>query len=136
MGLVIDTSVWIAFERSGGAKWQEFEWAEEPVFLAAIGASELLHGVHRAASPWRRKRREKFVEKILASSTIIPFDLEVARTHAWLWADLSAQGQMIGAHDLLIAASALTWDLPLLTENERQFARVPDLKLVKWSPLG
>ena len=65
MALLIDTSIFIAMERSGGDLLDFLqELGDEPVALSAITASELLHGVHRADSAMRRNRRTEFVEKI------------------------------------------------------------------------
>lgn len=71
-----------------------------------ITASELLHDVHRAKEPSISQKRLRFVEYILDLFPVIPFDLEIARVHAQLWADLQTNGQSIGAHDLIIAATA------------------------------
>jgi tRNA(fMet)-specific endonuclease VapC len=131
LALLIDTSIFITMERSGGdlsALLQEL--GDEPVALSAITASELLHGVHRADSAVRRSRREEFVEKILTAFPVIPFTLEMARIHSRLWADLQAKGVIIGAHDLLIAATALTQDRIVATGNPRHFGRIPGLKIV------
>ncbi len=134
MGLLIDTSVFIQIERSGeGPDTLLDSIGEEPVFLAAISASELLHGVHRANTAVRRERRQRFVESVFALGSILPFDMEVARVHSRLWADLSAQGQMIGAHDLLIAATGVSHDHAVVTGNAREFSRVQDLDVVVWS---
>ncbi|MFY9820165.1 MAG: type II toxin-antitoxin system VapC family toxin [Thermoanaerobaculia bacterium] len=131
MALLIDTSIFIAMERSGGDLSDLLqELGDEPVALSAITASELLHGVHRADSAVRRSRREAFVEKILAAFPVIPFNLEMARIHSRIWADLQAEGVVIGAHDLLIAATALVQDRIVATGNPRHFGRVPGLKIV------
>lgn len=133
MGFLIDSSVIVGFEREGlNADDLRARAGIEPVALAAITASELLHGVHRADTSRRRKRRERFVEGLLGSLPVLPFDLEVARVHAALWVDLARQGQMIGAHDLLIAATALTHELDLATRDRRHFSRVDGLKLETW----
>ena len=128
MAQLIDTSIFIALERRG----QPFNalalaTPDEPVALASITASELLAGVHRADSMARRLRREAFVEAILGLIPVLPFDLRVARAHAQLWAQLAAAGQLIGAHDLLIAATALAHGYAVLTQNLRDFQRVPGL---------
>ena len=133
MALLIDTSVFVAVERAGGDPSDLLEKVgAERVGLSAITASELLHGVHRADSAVRRDRREKFVEKILATLPIIPFTLEIARIHSRIWADLQAKGEVIGAHDLLIAATALRYDRSVATRNVRHFERIPGLKVVVW----
>ena len=136
MGLLIDTSVFIRIEREREAPEILLDSiGEREVFLAAISASELLHGVHRADSAVRRGRREGFVESIFALVPVLAFDMEVARVHSRLWADLSARGQMIGAHDLLIAATAVAHEHSVMTGNVREFGRLQDLDLVVWPEL-
>ena len=68
-----------------------------------------------------------FVESALERIQILPLDLQIARTHALLFEQLSRTGQMIGAHDLLIAATALTYGYDVMTHNVRDFDRVPGL---------
>jgi tRNA(fMet)-specific endonuclease VapC len=128
MAQLIDASVFITMER---CEQQDFSSVltspDEGVGIAAITASELLAGIHRADSPERRLRREAFVEAVLERMPILPFDLRVARVHAQIWAQLTAAGQMIGAHDLLVAATALAHGYSVLTDNLREFHRVPGL---------
>ena len=95
--------------------------------MAAIAAAELLLGVERADSLACRQQRQQYVEAILATVPIIPFDLAVARVHAQVSAALFAMGQPIGPHDLLIAATALAYGHSILTHNLREFRRVPGL---------
>jgi predicted nucleic acid-binding protein len=95
--------------------------------IAAITASELLVGIHRATSQAHRVRRSAFVEGALAELPVLAFDLDVARVHASLSAGMSASGQVIGSHDLLIAATALANNYDVLTTNVRDFSRVPGL---------
>lgn len=104
-------------------------WESGPIVLAAVTASELLVGVHRADSPIRRLTRGDFVGGILDLFPVIPFDLRVARVHADLGAALTATGSTIGAIDLMIAATALAHGYTVLTDNPRDFNRVPGLDL-------
>lgn len=103
---------------------------EEPVAIAAITASELLHGCHRAGDAGERARRAAFVDAVLDAIPVLPFGLAEARRHAELWAELARTGNMIGPHDLLIAATALAQAHSLATTNQREFRRVPGLRLV------
>ncbi len=130
MAQLIDTSVFITLERQGRSMGALAEAAaDEPVALAAITASELLAGVQLADSPQRRLRREAFVEAVLDLVPVLPIDLRVARVHAGIWAHLMAAGHMIGAHDMLIAATALAHGYSILTDNLREFHRVPGLEV-------
>jgi predicted nucleic acid-binding protein len=74
---------------------QQFSGAQP--MIAAITASELLHGVERAADPTRKAARAGHVEQVLNSISILPFDLQQARVHARIWAELADKGQMVGA---------------------------------------
>lgn len=65
----------------------------------------------------------------ISALLIYPVDLILAGAHSRIWADLKGTGNMIGAYDLLIAATAIAHDLPLVTENRRHFERVEGLIL-------
>ena len=128
MAQLIDSSIFIALERSGRPLVAVAAAVpDEAVALASITASELLGGVHRANTPERRVRREAFVEAILDLIPVLPFDLRVARIHAQLVRQLEESGQPIGAHDAIIAATALAHNYGVLTHNLRHFQRVPGL---------
>src|SRR5579863_6269059 len=111
------------------ARLEEQLGADEEVGLAAITASELLHGVHRA-TPEHRGQREAFVEAVLAAFPPLPFGLLAARLHARLWADLVAAGQDVGAHDRLVAATAITAGWRVGTANLRHFDRIAGLDIL------
>lgn len=131
MGVVLDTTVLIAAERGRLDLGALLATAgDEPVVLPAVVASELLHGVERAQPPEVKEQRHLFVEWVLATVPLAPFGLEEARDHARLWAHLAAKGQLIGPHDLLIAATALAAGFRLATLNRKEFRRVPGLVLV------
>ena len=123
MGTLFDSSVLIRLERSGSTLTLG---DDEEVAIAAITASELLHGVHRA-DPRRRAQREAFVEHVLHVLPVYPFSLETARVHARLWADLAATGHLIGPYDLILAATALALGWSVATYNGSEFTRVPGL---------
>lgn len=133
MGVLIDASILIEHER-GRLKLDEHIAGreDETFFLSVITASELLHGVHRATEAGIRARRSAWVEGVLQRFPLLPVDLSAARAHARLWAELAAEGRVIGAHDLWLAASCLAHGLALVTANVREFARVPGLELEHW----
>ena len=128
MARLIDSSALIALERQAQPLRILLATApDEPWAIAGITAAELLLGVERADSPSRRRRRAGFVEQVLAEVPVLPFDLLVARVHARVSAQLLDAGRLIGAHNLLIAATALAHGYAVLTKNLRDFRRVPGL---------
>lgn len=130
--MILDTSLLIAAER-GTLRFEALlaSLGDEPVGLAAITASELLHGCHRATDPAVRVRRAAFVDAVLDAVPVLPFGLAEARRHAELWADLARRGKAIGPHDLLIGATALARGDVLATLNQREFRRIAGLRLVE-----
>lgn len=128
MAVLIDSSVFIGMERRG-LRLDELVALvpDEPIALASVSVSELLFGVERANTPERRARRDRFVEAILSIVPVLPFGVDEARMHAPVWASLATSGQMIGTYDLLIAATALVQGYDVLTDNVREFGRVPGL---------
>ncbi len=131
MGLLIDSSVLVAAERERIHFQSVFAGsADEPLAISVITVSEMLHGIQRARTIEQAERRQQFVSFLLELFPVIPIDLEVARHHARIWAELQARGEMIGAHDLLIAASALAFGYSVMTFNISEFARVPGLRVL------
>jgi len=141
VGTLLDTTVFIDLERAirrlppasamaeVAARLEEQLGPEEEVGIAAITASELLHGVHRA-TPEHRARREAFVEAVLAAFPPLPFGLLTARAHARIWAGLSSAGHDVGAHDRLVAATAITAGWQVGTANLRHFDRIAGLDIL------
>ncbi|MCX6636814.1 MAG: PIN domain-containing protein [Acidobacteria bacterium] len=130
MVTLIDTSVAIAIERGQLTLGQGRLPAGDLYALSAVTAAELLHGVHRAEDAGTRSRREAFVETTLARLPVLPFNLDTARIHARIWADLARQGVSIGAYDLLIAATALSVGGRVATRDLRSFPRIPGLEIL------
>jgi tRNA(fMet)-specific endonuclease VapC len=131
MAVLIDTSILIDAERRG--ERLERALGNEERAISVVTASELLHGVHRAGDEGVRVRRQVFVEHILGALDPLPITTKVARSHARLWAHLEQTGQLIGAHDLWIAATALAHGMSIATDNVRHFERVPGLTVVALS---
>jgi tRNA(fMet)-specific endonuclease VapC len=134
VGIVIDSSLFIASER------KRFNLAgflaahsTDLLFIAAITASELLHGCARATDAIVRERRVRFVESVVQFYAVLPFGLAEAREHARLWADLEGRGLVIGERDLHIAATAKANGYAVATLNRREFERVSGIILVDTS---
>ena len=130
-GVLVDTNVLIAIERAEIDLDAVTSDPNEPVALSAVTAHELLRGVARLPPGVRRARSERWLETLLAAVPIIEYDLEVARVHAALWAEMSASGRILGEHDQMIAATAISLGYDLAT-RDRAFDGVPDLALRRW----
>jgi tRNA(fMet)-specific endonuclease VapC len=132
MGMILDSSILVAFER------RRFDLerllADHPApAIAAITAAELLIGVERSDTPERRSRRESFIQNIFTRLPIVPFDLPQARLYATHFAELASRGEVIGDRDLQIAVTAVSLDFELATINVSEFRRVRGLRLVEVS---
>ena len=130
MAVLIDTGLLVDLERGVTNPNVEHAIGEEDRAISVVTVSELLHGVHRATGA-RRARRSAFVEHLLAGMRAIEITEQVARAHAEIWAQLAARGEVIGAHDLWIAATALAHGMGLASGNAREFERVPGLRLIE-----
>ncbi len=129
MGIILDSSILVAFERRR-FDLERLLTDHSPPAIAAVTAAELLIGVERANTPERRARREAFVENLFIRLPMIPFDLAQARLSAVRYAELAQRGEVIGDRDLQIAVTALSLDYEMATLNVGEFQRVTGLKLV------
>ncbi len=129
MAVLIDTGLLIDLERGVGSPTVEAFLGDEERAISVITVSEMLHGVHRASGA-TRARRSAFVEHLLAGLRAVPITDTVARVHAELWAQLSAQGTPIGPHDLWIGATAVAHGLGVATGNAADFGRIPGLRVI------
>lgn len=130
MGIVVDTGVFVHWERRGQSIDQHLLQLDRPGYISVVTASELLVGVHRADTPTRRETRSRFVEALLANFPILQVNLLVARHHAALSTKLAQKGTPIGYQDAWIAATALSLGYAIMTTNEREFLRVSDLEVI------
>lgn len=130
-GVLIDTSVLIAVERGQLDLDAVAADPKEPIAMSAVTAHELLRGLAGLPSGVRRARSERWLETLLTAVPVIEYDLDVARVHAALWAEMSASARPLGEHDQMIAATALSLGYDLAT-RDAAFESVPDLALRRW----
>jgi tRNA(fMet)-specific endonuclease VapC len=121
--LILDSAVLIATERTG-RQLNRLIADDDDVAIAAITAAELLVGV-RLADEAHRDRRTAFVRSVLDTIPIESYDLSVARAHADLLAHVRRAGRARGAHDLIIAATAVATDRMVVSPDGAAFADLP-----------
>jgi len=96
--------------------------------LCSVVAAELAFGVAKSGSARNRQALEMF----LAPLTVLPFDDAAVWVYGDLRADLERRGTPIGSLDTMIAAHALSLQASLVTNNAREFSKVPGLRLDNW----
>ncbi len=130
MGVILDTSVLIEVERGRTDIEKFIAGRENELFsLSIISVAELLHGVHRADSELRKQKRAAYVDKIIDIFPIYPFDLKITKVYEKLWSDLLKKRINIGAHDLMIGATAISLGFSIATFNVRHFSKIDGLKM-------
>ena len=108
------------------ARFQQYRLGN--IGLCSVVAAELAFGVAKSGSVRNRQALEMF----LAPLTILPFDAAAVWVYGDLRADLERRGTPIGSLDTMIAAHALSRQAMLVTNNTREFAKVPGLQLDNW----
>lgn len=101
---------------------------EAQICTSIIVAAELRYGVAKKASP----RLAAQIEAVLGALETLPLEAPADAAYGLLRARLEQAGQPIGGNDLLIAAQALTLGHTIVTDNEREFARIEDLPCENW----
>jgi tRNA(fMet)-specific endonuclease VapC len=100
--------------------------------VCSVVAAELAFGVAKSGSARNRQALEMF----LAPLTILPFDTPAVWAYGSLRAELERRGTPIGSLDTMIAAHALSQQALLVTNNMREFCKVPGLQLDNWVGTG
>ena len=134
MGLILDSSVVIAAERRGDTVEQLIDnivkaTGDQEAALSAIGLTELIHGIYRAQTAEIR-RREAFIQDLLAVLTVYPYTKETALLAGKIDGEQQSRGVVIPFGDLLIGATALMVGYRVLTVNLRDFHRIPSLRVL------
>jgi tRNA(fMet)-specific endonuclease VapC len=102
------------------------------VAISSIVSAELWYGV---ASSEKKRQNEAALKDFLDYVEVIGWPSEAGPVYGRIRAELRKRGRPIGAMDLLIAAHAVHLGAVLVTENTKEFERVPDLKIENWTNL-
>lgn len=131
MLFLLDTNIciYVINERPSAVLAQFLAHEEDGLAISSITASELYWGVSKSGS----RRNAQSLEKFLAPLTVIDYDIRAAKAYGEVRALLERKGTPIGPLDLQIAAHALALEITLVTNNLREFKRVPNLKLANWA---
>ena len=97
--------------------------------ISSITLSELLYGASKSSKP---EQNQIALSQFVAPLEILPYDDGASQYYGDLRAGLEKQGTPIGSLDMLIAAHAISLNSVLITNNEKEFSRVPNLKIDNW----
>ena len=130
MAYLLDTNVISNVVKfpDGNAASKLMEFREAGIFTSVLVSAELRFGYTKDNAA----KRASFIESLLASIPIEPWQAPYDWTYAELRTGLERRGEAIGQIDLLIAAQARAMDAVLVTDNEREFSRGPGLKIENW----
>lgn len=125
--ILLDTTFLIDAERDA-ASLDEVIGDDDDAAIAAITIAELKVGVEMATGK-RQTTRRAFVERVVETLPVVAYDLAVADAHAVLLAYVRREGSPRGAHDLIIAATALASGRAVVTAERTAFDSLPGVEL-------
>ncbi len=99
------------------------------VVMSVITFAELINGAKKSQYVEENLRRLNALSELIE---VLPFDKDAAMAYGDVRSDLEKRGLIIGGNDLFIAAHALSLNLTLVTNNQREFSRVNGLKIENW----
>lgn len=127
---LLDTNIciYVINERPAPVLARFLAHEEAGLGISAVTASELYWGVRKSAS----HRNLQALERFLAPLHVLDYGLAAAQAYGQLRAGLERKGTPVGPLDMQIAAHALSLDITLVTNNLREFKRIPGLRLENW----
>lgn len=131
MEYLLDTNICIYIIKQKPTKvFKRFEGLKiGTVAISSITLAELQYGIMKSTS---LKKNQEALEKFLTPLEIVDFNFPATVTYGKIRSELEKKGTPIGPLDTLIAANALSLDMTLVTNNEKEFERIPNLKIENW----
>jgi tRNA(fMet)-specific endonuclease VapC len=127
---MLDTNICIYVIKSRPAELREqFNRLTEQICISTITLAELFYGVEKSS---RRAQNLQAVEEFVARLEALPFSAEAAAHYGQVRAELERAGQLAGPYDMLIGAHARSAGLIVVTNNLREFERIPGLRIENW----
>jgi len=128
---LLDTNicVYLIKQRPASVAQKFLDLQSGAVGVSSVTVAELQFGVQRSEQPDQNRRA---LERLLVALQVANFDARAAEIYGNIRTCLEKRGTPIGAFDYLIAAHALSLGATLVTNNEREFRRIPMLKVENW----
>ena len=127
---ILDTNTLIYFFKGLGSVADNLlAVSPKDIGIPAVVLYELEYGIAKSSSP---KKRTKQLEELCALVEVLTFGNKEAKTSATIRAVLEKKGTPIGPYDVMIAGTALSRQGVLVTNNTKEFRRVPKLQIIDW----
>ncbi len=135
MGVILDSTVIIEAQRRGKTPERLIQRVlysvdNQPLALAAIGYTELVHGTYRGDTAIRRRNARAFLDEVTRELPVLSYTKEIAELAGRIDAEQRNLGYAVPFADLLIGATALHHGFAILTANVRHFALIPGLEVI------
>lgn len=131
MKYLLDTNICIYIINKKPLKLIEYinKAGFDNIYLSIICHSELYFG---ACKSQQIEKNIKNVEQFCSFFEVLPFDLSASKQYGKLRAEQEKEGNIIGNMDMLITSQCLANNLTLITNNQKEFQRIPTLKIANW----
>jgi len=135
MGLIVDTSVWVAAERERRTPELVLEqlyqtYGETAISISVLSVTELDHGIYRAQDESHVSTRRRFCEGLYKIVPILPLTFDIAHLAGRVEGEQASRGIAIPLADLLIGCTALHFGDSVLTSNPKHFVLIPSLAVL------
>ncbi len=135
LGLVLDSGILIAAERRKRPPAEVIEnviaaVGTVPIILSALTVAEIGHGIYRANTSEIRERRRAFLDELRATIPVYPITAVTAEIVGRIGGEQAAKGINLPLADLIIGACALELGYSIVTDNHRDFGRIPGLNVI------
>jgi tRNA(fMet)-specific endonuclease VapC len=129
---MLDTNIciYIIKRQPAGVLKRFLEYQVGDIGISSITLSELRYGIAKSK---HREKNAQALEEFMIPLDVVPYDEEAALVYGDIRATLEREANPIGAMDMLIAAHALSQEVTLVTNNTREFGRVPGLTITDWT---
>lgn len=128
---MLDTNICIYVLKKHSDQLRRQFKAAQHLCISSVTYGELCFGIENGQASLRKPRQEQLA-LFTRNLPIVPWGEDAARHYGVIRAFLRRRGTPIGNNDLLIASHARSMDVVLVTNNVREFCRVPDLLVEDW----
>jgi tRNA(fMet)-specific endonuclease VapC len=131
MKLMLDTNICIyIIKQQPVAVLKRFlEYQIGDIGISSITLSELRYGVAKST---HKEKNTRALDEFITPLEVVSFDEDAAHVYGDIRATLEKAGTLIGSMDMLIAAHAVSLGIPIVTNNAREFIRIPTLNIIDW----